>query len=74
MASLYFKARKPFDFQPHPYEIGNILGAKKGLDDNHFLAKVYNLDTGHYRTLYNFHLQHFQNTAGGTEAIYSRHV
>ncbi|MFD2967736.1 hypothetical protein [Sphingobacterium bambusae] len=74
MASPYFKARRPFDFRPHPYEIGNILGAKKGFEDNHFLAKVYDLDTADYRPLYDFHLQHFQNTAKGTEAVYFRHI
>lgn len=44
MTATYFKARKAFDFNPNPFELGNILGLKMGYEDNHFLLKVYDLE------------------------------
>jgi len=44
MTATSFKARKAFDFNPHPFELGNILGLKMGYEDNHFLLKVYDLE------------------------------
>gem|GEM_PF-2179517 len=32
MTATYFKARKAFDFNPNPFELGNILGLKMGYE------------------------------------------
>lgn len=44
MGLNYFKSRKRFDFSPHPFDAGNILGLKRGYGNNHFLLKIYGLD------------------------------
>lgn len=61
MSIRYFKCRRPFRTNPHPYELGNILGLKKGYDDNHFLLKIYSIEQAHYKSYYCFHLDYFLN-------------
>lgn len=74
MSSEYFKARKPFDRRPHPYELGNILGLKKGYADNHFLLKIYGLEAQLYEDYYLFHLQYYISKRTGTEKEFLKHV
>lgn len=74
MSSVYFKARKPFDFHPHPYELGNILGLKKGRANNHFLLKIYGLDVSRYEDYYLFHLQYYLSKKTGTEKEFLKYV
>jgi len=74
MSSEYFKARKPFDFRPHPYELGNILGLKKWYADNHFLLKIYGLDVLKYEDYYLFHLHYYLSKRTGTEKEFLKHV
>lgn len=74
MSSEYFKARKPFNLHPHPYELGNILGLKKGYADNHFLLKIYGLDAPAYESYYLFHLQYYLPKKSGTEKEFLKHV
>ncbi len=61
MPFRYFKCRKPFQINAHPYELGNILGLKKGYDDNHFLLKLYSIDHSDFKSYYSFHLEYFSN-------------
>ncbi|WP_134087763.1 hypothetical protein [Olivibacter sp. XZL3] len=74
MSAEYFKARKSFDFHPHRYELGNILGLKKGYADNHFLLKIYGLDAVKYEDYYLFHLQYYLSKKTGTEKDFLKHV
>ena len=53
--SLYFKFRNPFDFSPHRFEIGNAIIQNKGLADNFFLKKLYDLEEVEYSLYYYFH-------------------
>lgn len=74
MVAHYFKARKVFDFRPHPFELGNILGLKKGYEDNHFLLKVYNLDDGSFYDYYLYHLQYYLSLKNSSEKDFFSHV
>jgi len=74
MGPNYFKSRKPFDFSPHPFDVGNILGLKKGYGNNHFLLKIYGLDRAAFGDYYTYHLNYFQSTGQGTEKEFLSHV
>ncbi|MBB1643624.1 hypothetical protein [Sphingobacterium sp. UME9] len=75
MPIRYFKCRKPFQINAHPYELGNILGLKKGYDDNHFLLKLYSIDHSDFKSYYSFHLEYFSNRNPSTrEKIFFSHV
>jgi hypothetical protein len=58
MKTSYFKPRKPFDFYPHPYDIGNPFGSWHKYEDNHFLNKVYRFEVDEFEKYYNYHLAH----------------
>ncbi|MCL7987054.1 hypothetical protein M8998_03760 [Sphingobacterium sp. lm-10] len=45
----------------HPFELGNVLGMKKGYEDNHFLLKMYSIDHSYFNSFYSFHLEYFLN-------------
>jgi hypothetical protein len=72
--SLYFKFRGPFDFSPHRFEIGNAMIQNKGLADNFFLKKLYELDEDEYRPYYYFHFDHFSISLPDQEERYFNHV
>lgn len=74
MVAHYFKSRKTFDFRPHPFELGNILGLKKGYEDNHFLLKVYNLDDGSFYDYYVYHLQYYLSLKNSSEKDFFSHA
>jgi len=74
MVEHYFKPRKIFDFSPHPFDLGNILGLKKGYEDNHFLLKVYNLDDGSFYDYYLYHLKHYLSLHHTAEKEFFSHV
>jgi len=57
MLTNYFKARNPFEFDPHPFEPENILGLKKGYEDNLFLLKIYDMEESSFQDYYNYHLR-----------------
>jgi hypothetical protein len=57
--SIYFKFRRPFDFLPYPFEIGNFLGRDKLLEDNFFLLKLYDINEQDFANYYEFHLTYF---------------
>ncbi|WP_222537849.1 hypothetical protein [Pedobacter polysacchareus] len=56
MKSSYFKPRKLFDFFPHPYDVGNIIGAWRKYEDNHFLKKLYKVSDDEFDAFYKYHL------------------
>jgi len=58
MKADFFKARKRFDFFPHPYDIGNLFGPWRQNADSHFLLKLYKLDAEDYPDYYAHHLKH----------------
>lgn len=74
MTATYFKARKAFDFNPHPFELGNILGLKMGYEDNHFLLKVYNLEEKIFQDYYQYHLEYYLSGGNRSEKDFFSHV
>lgn len=54
MGLNYFKSRKRLDFSPHPFDVGNILGLKRGYGNNHFLLKIYGLDKTKFECYYTY--------------------
>jgi len=74
MTATYFKARKAFDFNPHPFELGNILGLKMGYEDNHFLLKVYDLEEKIFQDYYQYHLEYYLSGGNRSEKDFFSHV
>jgi len=74
MQSIYFKFRDPFNFSPHHFDIGNAIVQNKGLADNFFLKKLYDLEDGEYGPYYYFHLDHFSKRYPNQEEQYFNHV
>lgn len=72
--SIYFKFRAPFDFSPHRFEIGNAIIQNKGLADNFFLKKLYDLDEQEYGPYYYFHFDYFSTSFHDQEERYFNHV
>ncbi len=73
MLIRYFKCGIPFQTNPHPFELGNILELKNGYDDNHFLLKLYSIEQTHYKSYYSYHLDYFlnHNPTRGEKAFFS---
>lgn len=61
MEAIYFKRRKPFDFNPHPYDLGVLFSKNKSHADMQFLAKVVEIAEDGHKNLYNYHLNHYLN-------------
>lgn len=59
MPNRYFKARQPFDFHPHKYDIGILTGLKRGYEDNLFIRKLMDLPESEYPLYYRHHLKYF---------------
>ena len=59
MSSKYFKYRKAFQRNSHPYDLGVLTGLKRGSDDNHFLLKVYKLEPSSFEDYYLYHLDYY---------------
>ncbi|HAU55189.1 MAG TPA: hypothetical protein DHU90_03805 [Sphingobacterium sp.] len=74
MGLNYFKSRKRFDFSPHPFDVGNILGLKRGYGNNHFLLKIYGIDNAEFEDYYTHHLDYFLSTSQGIEKDFLSHV
>ena len=70
----YFKFRNPFDFSPHRFEIGNAIIQNKGLADNFFLKKLYDLEAEEYGPYYYFHFDYFSISLSDQEEQYFNHV
>lgn len=75
MKSQYFKTRKAFDFNAHPYALGNILGIRPGYEDNHFLLKIYGLEEPMYEYYYRYHLDDYlSKSADNKEKYFFAHI
>jgi hypothetical protein len=72
--SLYFKFRNSFDFSPHRFEIGNAIIQNKGLADNFFLKKLYDLREDEYGPYYYFHFDYFSISLPDQEEQYFNYV
>jgi hypothetical protein len=59
MSQYNFKHRNFFDFNPHPFDIGNAIGRWKGHEDNHFILKLLKLQGEQYPSYYQHHADHF---------------
>src|SRR5690554_384071 len=70
----YFKSRKRFDFWPHPFDVGNILGLKRGYCNNHFLLKIYVIDNAEFEDYYTYHLNYFLSKGQGAEKEFLSYV
>ena len=72
--SIYFKYRDSFNFSPHRFEIGNAIIQNKGLADNFFIKRLYDLNEQEYRPYYYFHLDYFSINHPDQEEQYFNHV
>ncbi|MFC3563261.1 hypothetical protein [Pedobacter jamesrossensis] len=74
MNHSYFKPRKRFSFQPHPYDLGTFIGLWHSHDDNHFLLKIYRIEEKEFADYYNYHLNYaLENNLVNKEEFF-RHV
>lgn len=74
MRDTYFKARRPFSGRKHLYDIGNPIGSWKNYDDNHFLARLYEIGNEEQEQYYRYHMEHAVNTGKCSEAEFYEHV
>ncbi|MXV16534.1 hypothetical protein [Hufsiella ginkgonis] len=74
MTTAYFQHRRPFDFHPHPFQIGNLLGVKTGYEDNQFCLKLYGLPSEQFAEFYECHLKPFLEANPGMEREFFAHV
>ena len=75
MSSKYFKYRKAFQRNAHPYDQGVLTGLRRGSDDNHFLLKIYKLEPASFEGYYQYHLDHYlSKDEGNSEKEFFAHV
>ncbi|MCT1525051.1 hypothetical protein [Sphingobacterium hotanense] len=75
MSSKYFKYRRAFQRNVHPYDLGVLTGLKKGSDDNHFLLKIYGLESSSFEDYYLYHLEYYlSKDEGNDEKDFLAHV
>jgi hypothetical protein len=74
MKPSYFKARKPFSFSPHTYDLGTFTGLWHSHDDNHFLLKIYKINEKQFSNYYDYHLNHALENNLISEEDFFRHV
>lgn len=74
MSISYFKPRKRFSFQPHPYDLGTFIGLWHNHDDNHFLLKIYRIDEKEFADYYNYHLNYALENNFVNKEEFFRHV
>src|SRR5690606_7874252 len=74
MRDTYFKASQPFSRRKHLYDIGNPIGSWKNYDDNHFLARLYEIGNEEQEQYYRYHMEHAVNTDKCSEEEFYEHV
>ena len=74
MKPSYFKARKPFSFSPHTYDLGTFTGLWHNHDDNHFLLKIYKMREREFSDYYRYHLKYVLKNNLTSEKDFFRHV
>lgn len=71
MKKYYFSHRKPFNFFPNLYDIGNIIGSWRKYEDNHFLKKLYKVNDDEFDAFYKYHLSHsLENQVSNEEGFF----
>ncbi|MFP9113506.1 hypothetical protein ACLI1A_06165 [Flavobacterium sp. RHBU_3] len=74
MKDTYFKIRRPFTRRQHRYDIGSPVGFWNLYDDNHFLARLYQIGNEEQEAFYGYHLQHAVSSGKCSEAEFYAHV
>jgi hypothetical protein len=74
MKDTYFKIRRPFKKRQHCYDIGSPIGFWNLYDDNHFLARLYQIRNDEQEAFYNYHLQYAVSNGRCTDAEFYAHV
>ncbi len=75
MSSKFFKYRKAFQRNAHPYDLGVLTGLRRGSDDNHFLLNIYKLEPSSFEGYYQYHLDHYlAKDEGNSEKEFFAHV
>jgi hypothetical protein len=74
MKDTYFKIRRPFTRRQHRYDIGSPVGFWNLYDDNHFLARLYQIGNEEQQAFYEYHLQYAVGNGKCTEAEFYSHV
>lgn len=70
----YFKFRKRFDFNPHPYELGNFMVFNKKIESNFFFNKLFEIQENEHIPFFIFHQQFFLLTHPGEEKQFLTYV
>ena len=60
MNSKYFRRRKPFDFDPHPLDVGVPFSKNDTHADVHFLIKVQRLPESQLEDLFLRHFNYYK--------------
>lgn len=74
MKDTYFKIRRPFSRRQHRYDIGSPVGFWNLYDDNHFLARLYQIGNEEQEAFYSYHLRYAVNSGKCSEAEFYAHV
>lgn len=74
MKDTYFKIRRPFTRRQHRYDIGSPVGFWNLYDDNHFLARLYQIGNDEQEAFYSYHLQYAVSSGKCSEAEFYAHV
>ncbi|WP_116789176.1 hypothetical protein [Flavobacterium psychrotrophum] len=74
MKDTYFKIRRPFTRRQHRYDIGSPVGFWNLYDDNHFLARLYQIGNDEQEAFYEYHLQYATGNGKCTESEFYAHV
>ena len=59
MPNKYFKAHEAYDLSSHRYDVGTLIGLKKGFEDNLFIKNVLSLPDEEYPAFYQYHLTYY---------------
>lgn len=70
----YFKFRKRFNFNPHPYELGNFLVFNSKIESNFFFNKLLEIQENEHIPFFNFHQQDFLLKYPGEEKQFLKYV
>ncbi|GAC1313931.1 MAG: hypothetical protein NVSMB24_37880 [Mucilaginibacter sp.] len=74
MSGNYFKFRARFDFSPHRYDLGRPIFQNRGLEDNFFVLKIYELSQPCYSDFYKYQLDYYLKKHPSQEEGFFKHV
>src|SRR5665213_2625418 len=74
MSENYFKFRSRFDFSPHRYDLGLPIFQNRGLEDNFFVLKIYELSHSGYSDFYKYQLEYYLKKHPSQEETFFKHV